>query len=278
MPAAAAIAATSTRSPDRNAELIRYINLKLAALGQPTSRSTGGSRASRNRRAPAAQLPPEGPIARQPALPGRHAHPGVSRELLERRLSATARRGCRSIRLRAGPRRHGARHVVAARARTLSHRPCLTRIAARRASCTIRKQRQAHHAGSVSHRRGRPAGSRRQDGRSQAGVRGTVGRGATSSGGRAGAAVHRRPGGPGSLLRLSAAAAAGLSGDRTTIRKRPWRSASSRPGAWSAISISWKAFSATAAIRIFPKTTPRSTRCIGPATRAASCWRRTWSA
>src|SRR5579863_5515687 len=40
MPAAAATAATSTRSPDRNAELVRYINLKLAALGQPTSQST----------------------------------------------------------------------------------------------------------------------------------------------------------------------------------------------------------------------------------------------
>src|SRR3984885_754883 len=40
MPAAAATAATSTRAPDRNAELIRYINLKLAALGQPISRST----------------------------------------------------------------------------------------------------------------------------------------------------------------------------------------------------------------------------------------------
>jgi phosphoenolpyruvate carboxykinase (diphosphate) len=41
MPAAAASAATSVKSAaDRNAELIRYINLKLAALGQPTSRST----------------------------------------------------------------------------------------------------------------------------------------------------------------------------------------------------------------------------------------------
>src|SRR3984885_1604536 len=38
MPAAAA---TIAKSPaNRNPELIRYINLKLAALGQPTSRST----------------------------------------------------------------------------------------------------------------------------------------------------------------------------------------------------------------------------------------------
>ena len=41
MTAAAATAATSAQSPaNRNLELIRYINLKLAALGQPTSRST----------------------------------------------------------------------------------------------------------------------------------------------------------------------------------------------------------------------------------------------
>src|ERR1022692_3263779 len=38
MPAAAATVAQSPAN--RNAELIRYINLKLAALGQPTSRST----------------------------------------------------------------------------------------------------------------------------------------------------------------------------------------------------------------------------------------------
>lgn len=38
MPAAAATAAQSPAQ--RNTELIRYINLKLAALGQPTSRST----------------------------------------------------------------------------------------------------------------------------------------------------------------------------------------------------------------------------------------------
>ena len=36
-----AVAATAAKSPaSRNPELIRYINLKLAALGQPTSRST----------------------------------------------------------------------------------------------------------------------------------------------------------------------------------------------------------------------------------------------
>ena len=49
----------------------------------------------------------------------------------------------------------------------------------------------------------------------------------------------------GALFRVAAAAAAGLSGDRDAIPKRPWRSASSRREAWSAISISWKAFSAT---------------------------------
>src|SRR5580692_4307402 len=40
MPAAAATATLTKPSTDRNAELIRYINLKLAALGQPISRST----------------------------------------------------------------------------------------------------------------------------------------------------------------------------------------------------------------------------------------------
>ncbi len=58
-------------------------------------------------------------------------------------------------------------------------------------------------------------------------------------------------------------------------RAAPWRSASSRPPAWSAISISSKAFSATAAIPTFPKTTPRSTPCIGADTPAASSSRRT---
>ena len=60
--------------------------------------------------------------------------------------------------------------------------------------------------------------------------------------------------------------------------RRPWRSASSRPAAWSAIWISSRASSATPAIPICPKTMPRWTRCTGPATPAASSWRRTWSA
>ena len=40
MPAAAASATLANPSADRSIELIRYINLKLAALGQPISRST----------------------------------------------------------------------------------------------------------------------------------------------------------------------------------------------------------------------------------------------
>src|ERR1700733_7500177 len=40
MPAAAAAATAAKSTANRNPELIRYINLKLAALGQPTSRST----------------------------------------------------------------------------------------------------------------------------------------------------------------------------------------------------------------------------------------------
>src|ERR1700729_1404608 len=40
MPAAAATATLTKPSTDRSLELIRYINLKLAALGQPISEST----------------------------------------------------------------------------------------------------------------------------------------------------------------------------------------------------------------------------------------------
>ena len=53
----------------RDEELDRYINLKLAALGQPVSRSTAGCGLSGNRRTAAAQLLPEGPAAGQPAVP-----------------------------------------------------------------------------------------------------------------------------------------------------------------------------------------------------------------
>ena len=54
-------------------------------------------------------------------------------------------------------------------------------------------------------------------------------------------------------VRLAAAAAAGLPGDRTRSGRRPWRSASSRRAAWSAISISSRASSATAAIPYLPE-------------------------
>ena len=51
--------------------------------------------------------------------------------------------------------------------------------------------------------------------------------------------------------------------------KNPWKSVSSRPAAWSATSILWKAFSATPAIRICRKTTPRWMSTTGPATPVA---------
>ena len=69
-------------------------------------------------------------------------------------------------------------------------------------------------------------------------------------------ALHRRPGRAGPLLRLAAAPPAGLPRCRQPIPRKPWRSASSRRAAWSAISISSRASSATAAIPTCPKTMP----------------------
>ena len=57
-------------------------------------------------------------------------------------------------------------------------------------------------------------------------------------------------------------------------RRRRWRSASSRPAVWSAISISSNRSSATPAIRSCPRTMPGWTSSIGPATPAASSSRR----
>ncbi len=59
--------------------------------------------------------------------------------------------------------------------------------------------------------------------------------------------------------------------------RRAWRSASSRPAASSATWISSRASSATAATRACRRTTPAWTWSTGPATPAASSWRRTWS-
>ena len=53
-------------------------------------------------------------------------------------------------------------------------------------------------------------------------------------------AVIARRRSPQAVLRFAAAAAAGLSRDAGRTRQRPWRSASSRRAAWSAISISWR--------------------------------------
>ena len=81
-------------------EIVRYINLKLAALGQPTSRSTADPSFLEIARSAAAQLLPEGPIAGGPAVSGGHAHPGFSRRLSGGRSVPAARRGCRRIRSR----------------------------------------------------------------------------------------------------------------------------------------------------------------------------------
>jgi hypothetical protein len=64
---------------------------------------------------------------------------------------------------------------------------------------------------------------------------------------------------------------------RDSSRRNRWKSASSRRAIWSATWISSKRFSATRAIRSCRKMTRAWTRRIGPATPAASSWRRIWS-
>jgi hypothetical protein len=128
------------------------------------------------------------------------------------------------------------------------------------------EERPPHHAGNFSHRRRRIAGSGRQIAVPKKTFAALL-------------AAALNP--PADLLALpftaisrsrcavssAAAAAAGLPGHGRDPGQRAWRSASSRPAAWSAISISWKAFSATRAIRIFRKTTPRSTSALDRAHR-----------
>ncbi len=119
MPAAAA---TFAQSPaNRNLELIRYINLKLAALGQPTSRSTADPEF----------LEIAGPLLRnyhqKDQLLGNRLCPADTRiqSFLDSYLRDVCPNGAGAAaggQLRAGSRRHGAHHVAAARARTFFHR------------------------------------------------------------------------------------------------------------------------------------------------------------
>ena len=124
--------------PAQTDELLRYINLKLAALGQPTSRST----------ADADFLEIAGPLLRnyhqKDQLLGDRLCPADTRiqqfldQLSARCVPRTASRGCRR-QLRAGSRRHGAHHVAARRAPTCFHRRVCSPIAWRKECCTIRR-------------------------------------------------------------------------------------------------------------------------------------------
>ena len=143
----------------RDEELDRYINLKLAALGQPVSRSAAGSDF----------LEIAGPLLRNYYQKDRQlgnwlcASDSRIQDFLDalpqRRLSAR-RRAAAGEHLRAGPRRHGPRLSLPVTSDSFSSPlPGLLPPAAGRAAQSA--QRPADHAGTVSHRRGRASRCRR---------------------------------------------------------------------------------------------------------------------
>ena len=181
MTAAAATAATAAQWPaHRNMELIRYINLKLAALGQPTSREHGGSGVSGDRRSAAAQLLPEGPVAGRPAVSGGHAHPGVPGWLPgDVCPDGAARLPADTFVLD----RPGMARMMSLPATADSFFIALSELLSRAAGRAAQsEERPAHHARVVPYRRGRPAGAGRQNRGAEAGFRGAVGGGAASAG------------------------------------------------------------------------------------------------
>ena len=237
------------------AELLRYINLKLVALGQPSSQRT----------ADPYFLEIAGPLLRnyhqKDQLLGDRLCPADTRiqQFLDAYLKDVAPGGAARLpsnsfvldrpglaRVMSLP--PGADEFISPVSAFLSHR------AGRSAQS---EKRPPHHPGHLSHRGRRPARFRRTKWPSQAGFRQAACRSAESASRIGGAAVHRRSGRSRAPFRLAAAAADGLSGHRNRSGTRPWRSASSRQAAWSAIWISWRPFSATAAIPICRKTTPR---------------------
>ena len=137
-------------------------------------------------------------------------------------------------------------------------------------------KRPPHHPGHLPHRRGRPAGSRRQDRAcpSSAFAR-AAGRRARSARRCAGAALHGRSGRAGRAASSRCCCGRWSVPPPATTRKRPWRSASSRPAAWSAIWISSKRIFGNARRSLSAGERRRAgCRCTGPATPAASSWRR----
>ena len=84
-------------APATDADVIRYIDLKLAALGY-TANQHADSDLLRNRASAPAQLSPEGHDAGEPTVSCGPANPGVSRQHLEGRLPRRRRAASRPIR------------------------------------------------------------------------------------------------------------------------------------------------------------------------------------
>ena len=103
-----------------------------------------------------------------------------------------------------------ARDRVAAGQRRLVHLAAAVQLPAGQRRPAQPRQRPPHHRRRLPHRRGWPADPRRQDRRSQSGVRTAAHPGVRAARGRSGAAVPGRHRAPGRLLRLAAAASAGL--------------------------------------------------------------------
>ena len=249
-------------------DLIQYLQLKLAALGQPSARSPSDARFLQIAR----------PLLRnhyeKERLLGSHLCPVDSRiqSFLEAYLADCCRRNWRPApaceHLRSRSPRSGSRHVAPTGFEQLfvSLSALLSRPTGRAPQSF---KRPPDHPGRLPHRRGRLPDSRRQASRAKAHLRRTAGGGASSSTRRAHHPLHRGPTGACSLIRFAAPAPARLPGHRRRPASAPWRLASSRPAAWSAISISSNQSSAMPAIRTCPKTTPLSTSRTGPATPAA---------
>ena len=95
------------------AELVQYIDLKLAALGHPTARLADGDFLAIARPL-LRNYPPERFDAGQSAVPGGPAHSEFPGQLFEEMCARTAPRNCPANTFRAGSGRAGARDVAAA--------------------------------------------------------------------------------------------------------------------------------------------------------------------
>src|ERR1019366_839475 len=196
--------------PKRDEELDRYINLKLAALGLPVSRSAAGSDF----------LQIAGPLLRNYYQKDRQlgnwlcASDSRIQDFLDAYLSDVCPQG--AARLPGNTfvlDREGMARVLSLPVTSDSFSSPVRGFVPAAAGCAAQSaKRQADDAGAVSHRRGRSADSSGQSSGAQAGVRGAVESGSHSAGRSADATFHGGPGGPCPLLRFPSAASAGLSG------------------------------------------------------------------